>query len=72
METQEAELLSSFLLPMLEVNPARRISAAEALEHPWVKDLNVDKPVMFSSPLKKPKSSKHEEEEEEGDEEEKE
>jgi serine/threonine protein kinase len=32
----EAELLCSFLLPMLELNPAKRASAAECLQHPWL------------------------------------
>ncbi|WFD22019.1 non-specific serine/threonine protein kinase [Malassezia equina] len=35
--TQEhSEELSSFLLPMLRLNPAERASAREALSHPWL------------------------------------
>ncbi|GIQ89271.1 hypothetical protein KIPB_011700, partial [Kipferlia bialata] len=33
----EADAIQSLLLPMLEFNPHRRCSAAQALEHPWLK-----------------------------------
>ena len=33
---EEASALSSFLLPMLEYQPEKRITAQEALKHPWL------------------------------------
>jgi len=33
---EDADGLSSFLLPMLEFNPAQRISASDAMKHPWL------------------------------------
>ena len=36
MEQDEAELLSSFLLPMLRYYPESRASAAELVKHPWL------------------------------------
>lgn len=35
---EESELCASFLLPMLEYIPKRRISALEALKHPWLQN----------------------------------
>lgn len=32
----EAEAFASFLLPMLEIVPDRRATAAQCLEHPWL------------------------------------
>lgn len=49
---QEAELLSSFLLPMLHLSPKKRADAGGMSNHKWVADaagfqhLNVDRPVM--------------------------
>lgn len=34
----DAELISSFLLPMLDFDPAKRATAAEALHHPFLRD----------------------------------
>ncbi|KAA8904220.1 hypothetical protein TRICI_005595 [Trichomonascus ciferrii] len=48
----EAELLSSFLLPMLHLNPKKRADAGGMSNHKWVADaagfehLKVDRPVM--------------------------
>ncbi|KAL7423508.1 hypothetical protein Q5752_001088 [Cryptotrichosporon argae] len=36
MEREEAELLSSFLLPMLHYYPDSRATAAELVKHPWL------------------------------------
>jgi serine/threonine-protein kinase SRPK3 len=36
MEPREAESLTSFLLPMLDMDPETRATAAEALQHPWL------------------------------------
>lgn len=36
-QPNEAKAIQSFLLPMLEVHPEKRISAFEALRHPWLK-----------------------------------
>ena len=36
MESEEAELLSSFLLPMLHYYPDSRATAAELVKHPWL------------------------------------
>lgn len=35
-EEREALAIESFLLPMLEFEPKKRISAKEALRHPWL------------------------------------
>lgn len=36
MEASEAELLSSFLMPMLHYYPDSRASASELVNHPWL------------------------------------
>jgi serine/threonine-protein kinase SRPK3 len=41
MEAEEAELLSSFLLPMLHYYPDSRATAAELLKHPWLEGVVV-------------------------------
>lgn len=41
MEPAEAELLSSFLLPMLHYYPDSRASAAEMVKHPWLEGVIV-------------------------------
>lgn len=33
---KEAFAIEDFLLPMLEYDPKKRISAREALKHPWL------------------------------------
>lgn len=38
LEPEEAELIQDFLLPMLEWDPEKRISAQDALKHPWLWD----------------------------------
>lgn len=35
---EEAEMLASFLLPMLELNPKRRADAGGMSNHPWLRD----------------------------------
>jgi serine/threonine-protein kinase SRPK3 len=32
----DADLISSFLLPMLQWDPVDRVTAAESLKHPWL------------------------------------
>lgn len=39
---QESEEIGDFILPMIEINPDRRASAQEMLEHPWIKDIDLD------------------------------
>ena len=39
---QDAESLASFLLPMLEFRPSKRIAAHESLSHPWLRESNSD------------------------------
>ena len=39
---QESEEIGNFILPMIEINPDRRASAQEMLEHPWIKDIDLD------------------------------
>lgn len=39
---QESEEIGDFILPMIEINPDRRASAQDMLQHPWVKDINLD------------------------------
>ena len=41
MEAEEAELLSSFLMPMMHFYPEARASAAEMVNHPWLKGVVV-------------------------------
>jgi serine/threonine-protein kinase SRPK3 len=41
MEAEEAELLTSFLLPMLHYYPDSRATAAELLKHPWLEGVVV-------------------------------
>lgn len=39
MEDREATALTSFLLPMLRLDPDTRASAGEMLLHPWLNDI---------------------------------
>jgi len=39
---QESEEIGDFILPMIEINPDRRASAQEMLQHPWIKDIDLD------------------------------
>lgn len=41
MEAEEAELLTSFLLPMLHYYPDSRAKASELLQHPWLEGVVV-------------------------------
>ena len=41
MEHEDAELLSSFLVPMMHYYPDSRATAAELVNHPWLKDVVV-------------------------------
>lgn len=34
---EEALAFSEFLLPMLELDPSKRATAAECLQHPWLR-----------------------------------
>jgi serine/threonine-protein kinase SRPK3 len=36
MEHEDAELLTSFLMPMMHYYPDTRASAAELVKHPWL------------------------------------
>jgi serine/threonine-protein kinase SRPK3 len=36
-QRQEAEEFCDFLLPMLSLDPEERVTAAECLKHPWLK-----------------------------------
>lgn len=42
MDAEEAELLSSFLLPMLHYYPDSRATAAELVKHPWLDGVIVE------------------------------
>jgi len=46
---KEAHEITCFLLPMLAVNPRERATASVMLEHPWIKDIDVND---FSTCLK--------------------
>ncbi|KAI9344044.1 kinase-like protein [Obelidium mucronatum] len=39
---EEAESIAGFILPMIEIIPEKRATAAEMLENPWIKDVSVD------------------------------
>ena len=41
MEAEEAELLSSFLMPMMHYYPQSRATAAEMVNHPWLRGVTV-------------------------------
>eukprot|EP01025_Chloroclados_australasicus_P005297 TRINITY_DN11539_c1_g1_i1.p1 TRINITY_DN11539_c1_g1~~TRINITY_DN11539_c1_g1_i1.p1 ORF type:complete len:781 (-),score=104.12 TRINITY_DN11539_c1_g1_i1:169-2511(-) len=47
MDEDEAIALTDFLLPMLECDPAKRINAQEALQHPWLRGETRFKPWIF-------------------------
>jgi len=34
--SEDADNFASFLIPMLDLNPERRATAAQCLEHPWL------------------------------------
>eukprot|EP01095_Lingulamoeba_sp_RSL-Kostka_P000568 TRINITY_DN1084_c0_g1_i1.p1 TRINITY_DN1084_c0_g1~~TRINITY_DN1084_c0_g1_i1.p1 ORF type:complete len:407 (-),score=150.58 TRINITY_DN1084_c0_g1_i1:51-1271(-) len=44
---QEAEEMSSFLIPMLRLDPERRVSAEEALQHEWLDDAETSINIPF-------------------------
>lgn len=46
---QEAKDMTDFLLPMLHLDPDKRATAAEALQHPWLKDARVDIPIPLEA-----------------------
>jgi len=45
---EDTNLINSFIQPMLHFNPQRRATATECLNHPWIKDVDVND---FSSVL---------------------
>mmetsp|Transcript_22656 Transcript_22656/g.89634 ORF Transcript_22656/g.89634 Transcript_22656/m.89634 type:complete len:501 (+) Transcript_22656:173-1675(+) len=46
---KDAKEMTDFLLPMLNLDPDRRATAAEALEHSWLKDVPVDVPIPLEA-----------------------
>lgn len=44
LEAEEADALSSFILPMLAYDPEQRATAAQMLQHPWLKRDEQTKP----------------------------
>jgi len=50
MTAEEAAVLTSFLRPMLELNPQRRSTAGDSLKHPWLRDVDVTLPIVLEEP----------------------
>lgn len=48
MSKEEAGSLADFLLPMLNMNPSDRATAADALASPWLRDVDVNMTVDFT------------------------
>jgi serine/threonine protein kinase len=39
---KEATEISDFMLPMLNFSPARRATAQQMLQHPWIRNIDID------------------------------
>lgn len=39
---KEATEISDFMLPMLHFSPSRRATAQQMLQHPWIRDIDVN------------------------------
>ncbi|KAJ3284380.1 serine/threonine protein kinase, CMGC group, partial [Borealophlyctis nickersoniae] len=39
---EDSDQISAFILPMIDINPARRASAAESLRSPWISSVEID------------------------------
>ncbi|WFD05359.1 non-specific serine/threonine protein kinase [Malassezia vespertilionis] len=60
---EKANQLSSFLLPMLRLNPSERASAQEALKHPWLEGMITQGEIeiaMLSQPTEPIERTEHE------------
>ena len=70
-EVEEADMIASFLLPMLDLNPNMRATAADALQHPWLASLDVENDnVLTPAELEAPKRGSDDEGDDSQDEEE--
>jgi serine/threonine-protein kinase SRPK3 len=38
---EEAAMISSFLLPMLQLDPMKRMSPSKLKSHPWIRDVKI-------------------------------
>ncbi|KAJ3212725.1 serine/threonine protein kinase, CMGC group [Dinochytrium kinnereticum] len=39
---EDADMIAEFILPMIEIPPEKRATAAEMLDNPWIRDLIID------------------------------
>ncbi|KAJ3411941.1 serine/threonine protein kinase, CMGC group [Chytridiales sp. JEL 0842] len=66
---EDANSISEFILPMIEINPEKRATAAEMLTNPWIADVEIsesEEPVHIHEGIG-PRSSKESSDEEWGD-----
>jgi len=47
MPVDAADEMADFLTQMLHLNPKKRLTAAEALEHPWIRDIDLEGDAYF-------------------------